>query len=180
MAPIVVVAMQLRSSLRHVGAVWQDDRMDGAASPRNKASDRASDGFHLLGDREYLEALRVDPGGWYSPNLVREDRRRVVGAPTTRTLAEFVEQATTWLDLSDTTPIFSIESVVAVRGERCALIQCRVAYGDTATEFLNAFRNATTGETQVAVLFDLDDMEAAIVELDRLHAESENGTDARS
>jgi hypothetical protein len=153
--------------------------MDGAASPRNTASDRAYEGFHLLGDREYLEVLRADPGGWYSPNLVREDRRRVVGAPTTRTLAEFVEQATTWLALSDSTPTFSIESVVAVRGERCALIRCRVAFGDMATEFLNAFRNATTGETQIAVLFDLDDMESAVAELDRLDAESETGNDAR-
>lgn len=154
--------------------------MDGVSSPRNTASDRAFEGFHLLGDRVYLEALRTDPGGWYSPTLVREDRRRLVGAPTTRTLAEFVEQATTWLALSDSTPTFSIESVVAVRGERCALIRCRVAFGDMATEFLNAFRNATTGETQIAVLFDLDDMDAAIAELDRLHDGSENGTDTRS
>lgn len=153
--------------------------MDGPVTPRNEASDRAYEGFHLLGDREYLEALRADPGGWCSPDLVREDRRRLVGAPTTRTLLEFVEQAITWLDLSGRTPTFSIEGVVAVRGQRCALIHCRVAYGDTTTDFLNAFRNGTSRETQIAVLFDLDDMEAAIAELDRLDAERETGSDAR-
>ena len=153
--------------------------MDGEAGARNTASDRAYEGFHRLGDRQYLDALLADPGGWYSPNLIREDRRRIVGAPTTRTLAEFVEQARIWLDLSDTTPRFSVEGVVAVRGELCALIRCRVAYGDTTTEFLNAFRNGTQGETQKSVLFDLDDLEAAIAELGRLHAESASGRDER-
>lgn len=166
--------------LRHVAAVWQDDPVDAEASPRNTASDRAYEGFHLLGDRQYLTSLHADPGGWYSPNLVREDRRRIVGAPTTRTLEEFVEQARTWLDLSDSAPMFSIEDVVAVRGERCALLRCRVAYRDTATEFLNAFRNGMNGETQTSVLFDLDDREAAIAELNRLHADGESVGDADS
>ena len=147
--------------------------MRADASPHNKASDRAYEGFHLLGDSSHLQALHEDPTGWYRPDLVREDRRRFVGAPTTRSLAEFVEQAMVWLDLSDVPPIFRVEEVVAVRGERCALIRCRVAYGNTATEFLNAFRNGTNGEVEKSVVFDLDDLEAAIDELDRLYAGSD-------
>jgi len=127
-----------------------------------------------LGDRLYLETIRDNPSGYYRPDLIREDRRRVVGAPTTRSIVEFVDHALTWFDLGDDPPVFSIEGVVAVCGDTCALIHCRVSFGDSVSDFLNAFR--TTGsEAEISVLFDLNDRDAALAELDRLYAEDRLG-----
>lgn len=106
-----------------IGAVGMDE------SPRNQASDRACEAFPLLGDRQFMKAVQENPVGFFSPNVVREDRRRLVGAPTTRTAAEFIEQLETWFNLSNTPPIFSVVEVVAVRGELSALVRCRVSYG---------------------------------------------------
>ena len=148
-------------------------------SPRNQASDRAREAFHLLGDRQFMRAVREDPSGFFSPDVVREDRRRIVGAPTTRTAAEFVDQLETWFNLSDTPPVFSVAEVVAVRGELCALVRCRVTFGDKGSEFLNVFRNDAIGQTERSVLFDPDDVDAASAELDRIHA-AKNETETPS
>ena len=142
-------------------------------SPRNQASDRAREAFQLLGDRQFMRAVREDPTGFLSSDVVREDRRRIVGAPTTRTAAELVDQLETWFGLSDTPPVFSVSEVVAVRGELCALARCRVTFGDKSTEFLNVIRNDALGQTEKSVLFDPDDVDAAIAELHRIHAESD-------
>jgi hypothetical protein len=141
-------------------------------SPRNRASDRACQAFHLLGDLEFMRAEREHPGGLFSPDVVREDRRRLVGTPTTRTAAEFVDQLETWFDLADTPPVFNVTEVMAVRGDLCALIRCRVTFGDQATEFLNVFRNDVDDVVQKSVLFDPDDLDAALTELDLIQTDT--------
>ena len=165
----------MRTSLR------QGRQEMGTWAMDNAASHEAYRSFPLLGDKQFLQKIRDDPSGYFRPDLVREDRRAIVGAPTTRSLTEYVDHAMTWLDLSETPPAFSVEEVVAVRGDTCALIRCRVSFGEAESEFLNAF--LTTPEPQVdgfvrlevviSVLFDLDDREAAIAELDRIYAEIE-------
>ena len=84
----------------------------------------------------------------------------------------FIDQLETWFDLSDTPPVFSVAEVIAVRGDLCALIRCQVTFGDQATEFLTVFRNDTDGVVQRSVLFDLDDLDAALAELDLIQMET--------
>lgn len=149
--------------------------MDSSSTHQgNAATDAAFEYFHLHGDREFLLSIREDPTGYYRPDLIRVDRRRVIGAPRTGSVMEFVDHALHWFDLSDEQPVFRVEEVVAVRGDRCGLIRCAVSYGESVTRFLNAFRTtpgAIRPEVDISVLFDVDDRESAIAELDRLHAE---------
>ena len=149
-------------------------------SPHNQASDRACEAFPLFGDRQFMKAVQENPAGFFSHDVVRDDRRRLVGAPTTRTAVAFIEQWETSFDLSDTAPVSSVVEVVAVRGESCALARCRVSYGDKGSEFLDVLRNDANGQTERSVLFDPDDVDAAVVELDRIHPESDDRSEASS
>lgn len=123
--------------------------------------------FHLHGDPEFL-ARNLDE--IYTLDFVREDRRRLVGAPTANR-EEFVQQLRGWHGISHGPPQFSVEEIVAVRGERCILIRARVLYADTWSEFLSVGRIDADDRTDRSVLFDPDDIESAIAELDRMFAE---------
>ena len=73
-------------------------------------------------------------------------------------------------------PKFSELQVLAVRGQRCAVITARIDYGDDAfSEYLHCIvLDAELQRLQRIVSFDSDrpdDRAAAIAELDRLHAE---------
>jgi hypothetical protein len=73
-------------------------------------------------------------------------------------------------------PKFSEPQAIAVRGQRCAAITARIDYGnDTYTEYLHCIvLDPGLQRLQRIVSFDpdsLDDRDAAIAELDRMHAE---------
>lgn len=79
-----------------------------------------------------------------------------------------------WFDLSDGKPILTVE-VVAVRGDRLVLARMCIGYRDgdgTGVLSITQF-DETVEKTQSAVRFDLDDLDAALAEIDKLHAEIE-------
>ena len=79
-------------------------------------------------------------------------------------------------DVSAGRPKFSEPQVLAVRGQRCAVIAARIDYGDDAfTEYLHCVvLDPELQRLQRIVSFDAespDDRAAAVAELDRRHAE---------
>ncbi len=73
-------------------------------------------------------------------------------------------------------PHFSIVEVIAVRGERCAAYIEKVAYveADMFMETIMVMKSDPALERSQTVVFDVDDRDAAIAELDRMHAEINN------
>jgi len=80
--------------------------------------------------------------------------------------------ASAW-DLTDGRPHQSITEVVAVRGQRSAAFVELVDYGeDTIVEVITCCRlDAGVRRLERLVILDVDDRDAAIVELERMHAE---------
>ena len=139
--------------------------------PRNAASDKSRADFPKFGDRHFVETELL---GTLADDFVREDRRRLIDFATA-TGEELVAYALSWFDVGDGQPKFSTIGTVAVRGERLALVHWRVGYEDgMGTELLAVGQyDERVQITQRVIAFDLEDINAAIVELDRMHAEIE-------
>lgn len=112
--------------------------------------------------------------GLFAPGIAVESRRRIVGF----TLDDL--QRGDWAHQNrriyeSSGNIRLQQSVIAVRGEHLAL--CRLLVGSTdespgapQEEFLQIYGIDDSGRVSLQVWFDLDDMEAALAELDALHA----------
>lgn len=126
----------------------------------------------------------IDAGAWdeferlFAPEGSVESRRRLVGfGPTEFRYCEVVHQ--TRCDLENGIMRAS-QVVIAVRGERLALARVGVGTVDESPgaphdEFLQLFGLDTEGRIALQIWFDLDDMDAALAELDALQAQFEQG-----
>jgi hypothetical protein len=143
--------------------------------PRNAAS-VAVEAFLLhWGDRDWvLDEAR----GWFADGFVREDHRRVIAMPDADVSA-YLEQHLVWFEIGDVTPTFEMVETIAVRGERLAAGRMRVRYGpETETEMLYVVQcDEAIRQTERLLIFDDDDVVAAVEALDRLHREIERGAD---
>jgi hypothetical protein len=74
-------------------------------------------------------------------------------------------------------PTFSMLEVIAVRGQRIAAVTFTVDYGnDMHTDMISCIRfDSQLQLQQRRVVFDIDARDAAIAEVDRMHAEIEAG-----
>jgi hypothetical protein len=167
----VVVGRRLRADTDWRGA---DYACGVEGEPRNAASDRMRAVFPLfsrLGDMDESELRQWKSG--MADDFVRVDRRRVVAVPDSDRDDWFESMQAYW-NLGKGTPSFQVAEVIAVRGERLVLFRSRIEYADgTATEMLIVNALADDMRPQRSVMFDVDDLEGAFVELDRLHAEIE-------
>lgn len=78
--------------------------------------------------------------------------------------------------MSGGAPTFGLVEILAVRGDRLVLGRGTVRYDEIATEMLSLCQwDTTVSKAERLVQFDLDDLDAALYELDRLHAEIEAG-----
>lgn len=111
----------------------------------------------------------------YSPNAFIESRRKVVGFPPM--------PSRDWVPAQR--PIFEAgamrmnQVVIAVRGERLALSRLWVGGADESPgapydEFLNLYGIDEEGRFALQLWFDLDDIDAALAELDAVHARFED------
>jgi hypothetical protein len=109
----------------------------------------------------------------FTDDFVYEDRR--VGAFNFGRLnaTEFMSAFKAAWEAGAGRPRFSVEQVVAVRGERLAVIVDRTDFGnDMQVELIGVNQlDRSLRRLQRVVTFDLDDVDAAIAELDRLHAQ---------
>jgi hypothetical protein len=90
--------------------------------------------------------------------------------------AAYREWLTSLWDLTDQPPRLSVREVVAVRGRRCATVVVNIDYRNgTGAEYIECWRVDTTlRRADLAIAFDLDDVDGALAELDRMHAEIEH------
>lgn len=127
--------------------------------------------FSRLGDMDESELRRWKRG--MADDFVRVDRRRVVAVPNSDR-DDWFESLQAYWNLGKGAPSFRVAEVLAVRGERLVLFRGRIEYIDgTATEMLIVNALAVEMRPLRSVMFDVDDLESALAELDRLHAEFE-------
>jgi class 3 adenylate cyclase len=101
-------------------------------------------------------------------DIYRDDRRRIVNAEECRGREAAVAEARVAADLGAK---FTALTVIAIRGERLALIRSRVSNGDQRpeafnTEFLCVIELDTDERIAAHILFDPEDVDTAIAELD--------------
>lgn len=142
--------------------------MSGESEPRNAASDVLRVNFTRLSDRDFadLSPQRLDEG------FTHEDRR---SAFSTRPLdaSKVVDSIHVYDEMSGGHPVFSIEEVLAVRGDRLALVRSRIDFPERAHETvsLQVFQyDVTVTRCQRSIVFDVADIDAAIDVLDELAA----------
>ena len=107
-------------------------------------------------------------------DFVRFDHRRVVAQPPVGARA-WVAGLFEWEKLTGEWPVFELIEVVAVRGDRTCASHWVVRAGALAEmEFLVVNASDQKGERFATIhFFDPEDIDAAVAELDRLHAEYE-------
>ena len=122
----------------------------------------------------FLNVMERDEvaGAGMTDDFVLEDRRSGVnfGLLDAAAITELSKSA--W-DVGSGRPIWSIPEVIAVRGQRIAAMTVVVDYGnDMRTDMITCIRlDPQLRLLQRRVQFDPDDRDAAIAELDRMHAE---------
>lgn len=141
--------------------------------PRNAASDLTRLLMPRLSDSEFLDAWpdRSTDG------FAMQDRRRLVGLPTVDVYG-FMDRLRDLYSLDAGAPEFSVEEVIAVRGKRSAVFRSRTAFPlrEIYTDSIMLIRyDRPVWRTELLVQFDDDDVDSAIVELDRLYTEVESG-----
>ena len=113
----------------------------------------------------------------FAPEGSVESRRKIVGfKPTEFASDEVIRQ--TRRDL-ETGIMRANHVVIAVRGERLALARMTLGTADVSPgapqdEFLQVYGVDEEGRIALQIWFDLEDMDAAIAELDALHARFED------
>ena len=109
-----------------------------------------------------------------SDDFAYEDRRRGWTFPDAD--AEFYPKVllSIWQTGAAGQPRWDLETL-AVRGEQFAAIVLKIDYGNgMVTEYIHVFGfDATLSLVQRDVDFDLDDVDGAVAELDRLYSQSE-------
>ncbi|WP_458320070.1 BTAD domain-containing putative transcriptional regulator [Mycolicibacterium brisbanense] len=121
----------------------------------------------------------VDRGAWdqfkqlFAATATVESRRKIAGFAPVDVPSDWVHQNRLNLE---TGGMRVTATVMATRGERLALSRLRVGTADMSAgapedEFLQVFGIDEAGRIALQIWFDLDDMDAALTELDSRHAE---------
>jgi len=138
--------------------------------PRNAASELARKIVHLLNDRDYV--LSGGPSVTSAPGFTLIDHRRLALAPS-EDVDQFPADIEAYESLTGQWPDFVVREVVAVRGDRLVLYRMAVVFGETGEhEFTVVERfDKSLERVETSHLFAVEEVDAAIAELDRLHAE---------
>jgi hypothetical protein len=145
-------------------ALARFDELSRPAPRLDNAASRTYDRFN-----SYLAARDWDAmAELIADDACNDDRRRVVSGGIQRGRDAQIANLRAVIDVG----VRNMESVViATRGERLALTRTRVSGGDQrpdafGVELLNITEIDTDNRISAGVLFDVDDMDAAFVELD--------------
>lgn len=140
-------------------------RVDG--EPRNAASDLARYGFSQMHEPDFVAGLadRLADG------FVFDDRRKMLGLGESNKGA-LSESYSLLHDLGGPAEV-NVQEVIAVRGRRLVALRVRHTFTDQDIYLESIYviqYDRPVFLTERTVLFDIEDKEAAIIELDRLHA----------
>jgi hypothetical protein len=156
-----------------VGHSWDAGRrvLSVSDEPSNAASEALRLNFSALNG---LESAPRNVRAFLTDDFVHEDRRRVVSFPNVDADShqKFVETA--W-QTGAGQPEFVVSEILAVRGDRFVAALVRIDYGNgMLLEAVHVFAlDATLSLVQREVDFDIDDVEGAIAELDRLYSQAD-------
>jgi hypothetical protein len=132
--------------------------------------------------RTYTARLNTEPPAELfaeimTDDFVRSDRRTLIALPTANR-DEFTEQALIWFQMGDGPPIFEFREVLGVAGER--LVLCAVWIGYKSGQGVDMLQIIVFDEKvelmEQLVSFDIDDVDDALAELDRLHVDIQGST----
>jgi hypothetical protein len=132
----------------------------------------ASEAGRIVGELR-LNPERVNElASMLADDYVQQDRRKIVGQPD-HNKAALIEDAV-WFGGEVGYAAIKLE-VLAVDGDRLAVTRVAPRYGnDFENEFLTLIElDEACSLIQRVALFDVDDLDVAMTELDRLHAEIE-------
>jgi hypothetical protein len=139
--------------------------------PSNAASETLRLNFSALNG---LGSAPRNVRTFLTDDFVHEDRRRGVSFPNVDADSHprFVESA--W-QTGAGQPEFVVSQILAVRGDRFVAALIRIDYGNgMLLESAHVLAlDATLRLAQREIDFDVDDIDGAIAELDRLHSQSE-------
>lgn len=125
--------------------------------------------------RTYTARLNTEPpvelfAEIMSEDFVRSDHRTLIALPTANR-EQFAEQASIWFQMGDGSPIFEFREALGVAGER--LVLCAVWIGYGSGEGVDMLQIIVFDEPvermEQLISFDIDDVDAALAELNRLH-----------
>lgn len=141
----------------------------GDLEPRNAASDLMRMSFERVWDREYWEHGIRDE---LAPNFVRRDRRKLVGMPDANA-DEWIAAQFEYERIAGRFGSWSNLEIIAVRGDRHVAARVLNQLGDLGENELVVVEQLDPDleRLELMVLFDPADIDEAIAELDRLHAE---------
>nr|WP_241519449.1 BTAD domain-containing putative transcriptional regulator [Mycobacterium paraense] len=144
---------------------------EAPAEELDNACVRAGERMIAALDRRALDEIEH----LYSPHALIESRRKIVGFTQTDLPSDFARA---------NRPIFEAglrvnQAVIAVRGGRLALSRMRVQSADASPggpydEFLSLYGIDEEGRFSLQVWFDVEDLDAALAELDAAHARFED------
>ncbi|HXO80617.1 MAG TPA: ATPase, partial [Mycobacterium sp.] len=125
-------------------------------------------------DREAWDEVE----GQFATEIAAEHRRKIVGfSPIALTPTDWASRVRHIRD--DVGGVRHSRAVVAVRGDRLALIRFEIGTADTSPgapqeQLLHLYGLDNDGRISLFVVFDTEDHDAAIAELDAVHARFEN------
>ena len=123
-------------------------------------------------DREAWDEVE----GQFATEIAAEHRRKIVGfSPRVLTPSDWARRIR---HIRATGAVRHSRAVVAVRGDRLALTRFEIGTADTSPgapqeELLHLFGLDNDGRIALFVVFDIEDMDAALAELDAVHARFE-------
>jgi hypothetical protein len=142
-----------------------------AGEPSNAASEWLRNAVRLLNESE---SPPHEMRSAVADDFTYEDRRSGLSFPNldAEAFPQFV--ASTW-GTGAGKPWTEIGEVLAIRGERLAALAYRLDYGNgmVRESIVVIGLDATLGLMRRSIEFDVDDVDGAIAELDRLHSQSE-------
>ena len=135
--------------------------------PRNAASDKWRGIVQRMSDRAWVRtAIRE----LLAKDFVREDRQGLIVLPPLDS-ESYIDAFDAYFEMGDGRPMFTFEEVVAIRGDRLTLCRIRLEYasGERGEKFHILQFDRQDDLIERIVTFDVDDGDAAIIELDHLH-----------
>jgi hypothetical protein len=136
----------------------------------NEASEFAHRSVELLNDREFMVRNGLS---MCTEDFIRYDRRRMTAQPPADRQG-WLDAMLTFEELSGGQwPTFELTDTLAVRGHRLVANRWTMGLGEAGqVEFVVVTRaDEAVDKIELIYFFDPEDMDDALAELDRLHAE---------
>ena len=123
----------------------------------------------ILNDRDAWHDGRV--ARTFAPGFVRRDRRKVIAQPPADA-AGYIASIVELEQITGTFQSYEMQEPVGIRGERLCALRLIGHFGADEMDMIVVVQSDVTGErVEQLILYDPEDIDDALAELDRLYAE---------